>query len=137
MTGRTVPADEDVRRGRMRKAEQFARAAEGILGLVDDAADVADAYVTLCVHAGIAAADVICAARLGLHSRGEDHGQAVTLLATVERDAASHLRSLLGVKTVAGCGHQRVRDRTVRAGRDMDALLVTARGIARRGRCPR
>ena len=128
MTGRTVPADENVRRGRMSKAEQFSEAAEVVRALADEADDVADAYVTLCVHAGIAAADAICAARLGHHSRGQDHGQAVALLATVDRAAASHLRSLLAVKTLAGYSHQAVsRDRAVRAGRDVDALLELAR----------
>jgi len=57
VTRRTVKADAAVRRGRMAKAEQFAGAALSIQELADDSADVADAYVTLCVHAGIAAAD--------------------------------------------------------------------------------
>lgn len=96
MTGRTTRADESVRRGRMAKAEQFAAAAELVHGLADEAADVADAYVTLCVHAGIAAADVICAARLGVHARGENHQEAVTLLATADRAASRHLDALLG-----------------------------------------
>ena len=70
MTPRTVKADDAVRRGRMTKAEQFAAAAVAVDMLADEAADIADAYATLCVHAGIAAADVICAARLGEYSRG-------------------------------------------------------------------
>ena len=49
----------------MAKAKQFVEAAETVESLADDANDVADAYVTLCVHAGIAAADVICCKRLG------------------------------------------------------------------------
>jgi len=36
----------------------------GISELADEHEDVADAYVTLCVHAGIAASDVICCATL-------------------------------------------------------------------------
>jgi hypothetical protein len=40
--------------GRLRKAEQFLDAAETIREFSDDEHDVGDAYVTLCVHAGIA-----------------------------------------------------------------------------------
>ena len=54
----------------MAKARQFVEAAETVEALADDANDVADAYVTLCVHAGIAAADVICCRRLGEHKAG-------------------------------------------------------------------
>jgi len=49
----------------MAKAKQLVEAAETVEALADDANDVADAYVTLCVHAGIAAADVICCTRFG------------------------------------------------------------------------
>ena len=58
--GRTVRCTPATRQGRLRKARQFAGAAEVVTGLADDAGDVADAYVTLLVHAGIAAADVLC-----------------------------------------------------------------------------
>jgi hypothetical protein len=119
-----------VRRGRMVKAEQFAAAAEVVYDLADEAADVADAYVTLCVHAGIAAADVICAARLGVHARGESHDDAVELLASADKAASRHLAALLGMKTLAGYSHTPVsRDRAVRAGRAVDALLETARRL--------
>ncbi|WP_282945331.1 hypothetical protein [Cellulomonas endometrii] len=112
----------------MAKAEQFAEAAASVHDLADEASEVADAYVTLCVHAGIAAGDVVCAARLGRYSRGEDHAAAVTLLASVDKEAATHLRALLAMKTLAGYSHQPVsRDRAVRAGRAMDALMRAAR----------
>lgn len=42
-----------------------------------------DAYVPLCVHAGIAASDVVCCAKLGEHAQGENHDEAVGLLAPV------------------------------------------------------
>lgn len=48
----------------MAVALQFYEAAEMVRELADDAEDVTNAYVTLCVHAGIAAADVRCAAAL-------------------------------------------------------------------------
>ena len=60
MTARTRPYDEATTRGRLRKAEQFWDAAESIRELADDEAEIGDVYVTLCVHAGIAAADVVC-----------------------------------------------------------------------------
>jgi hypothetical protein len=76
---RTQPCTAAIRRGRLRKAEQFIEAAGTVRDLADGHEDVADAYVTLCVHAGIAASDVICCASLGEHAQGEDHGEAVGL----------------------------------------------------------
>ena len=67
------------RSGRMAKARQFSDAATLISELASDDSNLGDAYITLCVHAGIAAADVICCARLG-----------------------KELRRLLGLKTKAG-----------------------------------
>lgn len=61
---RTVSADDNVRRGRLAKARQFLRVAEDARDLADDEATVGDAAVTLYVHAGIAAADAICARAL-------------------------------------------------------------------------
>lgn len=128
MSGRTTPADATVRRGRMAKAEQFAAAAEVVHDLADEADDVADAYVTLCVHAGIAAGDVTCAARIGVHAQGENHQEAVKLLATADKALSKHLATLLGMKTLAGYSHMPVsRDRALRAGRAMDALMEAAR----------
>jgi hypothetical protein len=49
---RTNPCDSVVRSGRMAKAEQFADAAAVVHEFASEAADIADAYVTLCVHAG-------------------------------------------------------------------------------------
>ena len=70
---------EATRRGRLDKATQFADAAEIIEAMVDGD-DLDDAYITLCVHAGIAAADVLCCARMGVHAQGDDHTEAVALL---------------------------------------------------------
>ena len=78
-------------------------AAETIRDFADDEADVGDAFVTLCVHAGIAAADVLCCLNLGEHAQGDDHNMAAELL---ERAAGPELskalRVLLGMKTRAG-----------------------------------
>ena len=52
--------------------------------LADDESDLCDSHVTLCVHAGIAAADVICCARLGRHAHGENHDEAIGLIEKVD-----------------------------------------------------
>jgi hypothetical protein len=116
-----------VRSGRLAKAHQFAQAAADVLALADEAQDVGDAFVTLAVHAGIAASDVICCARLGEHSRSERHDDAVALLKKADPQAAKALRVLLGMKTFAGYSSAPVsaEDR-VRADRAMNALLNAA-----------
>jgi hypothetical protein len=118
--------------GRLRKAEQFVDAAETVREFADDEMDVADAHVTLCVHAGTAAADVICCVSLGMHAVGESHSEALALLESVRPDGselAKSLRTLLGMKTRAGYAAepvaaedrkraQRQTERLVRAARD-------------------
>lgn len=105
-------------------------AADTINDIADDARDVADAYVTLCVHAGIAASDAICGYALGEHVQGDDHSAAVTHLSKVRpdgRELAESLRTLLSMKTRAGYSHERVsaNDRK-RAGRAAQKLLRAA-----------
>lgn len=106
--GRTVPCDASMRAGRRRKALQFYRAACDIADLAVEPGDVSDAYVTLLVHAGIAAADVLCCASLGEHAQGDNHAEAVALLAKSDTERARDLRILLQVKTKAAYSHQRV-----------------------------
>ncbi|MGA3221550.1 MAG: hypothetical protein ABSE77_21185 [Acidimicrobiales bacterium] len=89
------------RAGRLAKARQFLLAAETIATVVDDN-EIADAFVTLCVHAGIAAADVICCAKLGVYHAGESHNEAVALLASADKLASKHLKGLLDMKTRSG-----------------------------------
>ena len=128
---RTTRCDAAVQGGRLAKAEQFARVAADVADLADVASDVADAYTTLAVHAGIAAADVICCARLGEHARGEGHQEAIGLLEKADRGVAKHLATLLRVKTAAGYGHKPVsRDDVARVGRAMDAVVAEARLVA-------
>lgn len=88
--------------GRLRKAREFRLAAElmeqhgvGNVGLWD-------AYITMCVHAGIAAADVICCRRLNVHHHGESHHGAVAMVGRVDRQLADDLAVLLRKKTAAG-----------------------------------
>lgn len=99
---RTVECTPATRAGRRAKARQFLDEAEKVLELADDPADVADAYVTLLVHAGIAAADVICCAELGIHAQGENHAEAIALLAKANGRHDKDLRTLLAMKTKAG-----------------------------------
>jgi len=124
---RTRPCPPEVRRGRLRKATQFLDAAHLAWDFADED-DIADAYVTWCVHAGIAAADVICCARLGEHSQTENHNEAAPHLAKADRDSVKHLRTLLGMKTESGYSHTPATlDECKRAGRAAEALLETAR----------
>jgi hypothetical protein len=99
-----------------------------IEAFADQAEDVADAYVTLLVHAGIAAADVLCCARLGEHAVSDNHNEAAALLGKVDRGLANDLRTLLGMKTKAGYSALAVssEDR-VRAARASARLLEAAR----------
>jgi hypothetical protein len=90
-------------KGRLHKARQFLEAADIIDALADED-DLIDAYITLCVHAGIAAADVISCARLGVHSQGQSHAEAITLLARADGKLSKDLAQLLGMKTRAGYG---------------------------------
>jgi hypothetical protein len=130
MTPRTKACTQAIKAGRMQKAEQFADAAETIREFAPDEADVGDAYVTLLIHAGIAAADVICCDALGEHAHGESHTEAVELLRRVRPDGkelASALGSLLGAKTRAGYGHQPVNTQTrTRSMRAAEKLLRAA-----------
>lgn len=75
------PCSSVVTVGRLAKAREF-RLAATTLG---DSDELSDAYVTLCIHAGIAAADVICCRRLGVHNQGENHNEAIASLGRVDR----------------------------------------------------
>ena len=123
-SGRTTPCDVAMRRGRQHKARQFYAAASDIADLATDPGEVCDAYVTLLVHAGIAAADVLCCASLGEHAQGDSHVEAVALLATFDADRAKDLRILLQVKTKAAYSHQRVStSERAKAQRACDRLI--------------
>ncbi|ONF67930.1 hypothetical protein [Amycolatopsis keratiniphila] len=109
----------------MHKATQFNEAADMIRELADEHEDIADAYVTLCVHAGIAASDVICCARLGEHAQGENHDEAISLLSRADKEIAKHLRTLLKLKTKAGYSHTPATvDEFKRAGRRWSKKLA-------------
>ncbi|WP_460710619.1 hypothetical protein [Nocardioides dilutus] len=114
----------------MRKATGFLNAAEEIQILDDDGA-LPDVLGTLYVHAGIAAADVVCCVRLGQHSIGDDHEQAIALLHSAEPDLSGSLRNLLRIKTKAGYSHQPLsNDELKRAERAANRLVDAARMAA-------
>jgi hypothetical protein len=114
----------------MAKADQFYLAAEAIAATIEDQ-DIADAYVTLCVHAGIAAGDVICCARLGEYAQGDDHQEAVTLLSKADRASTRYLKVLLDLKTrSAYSATPTSKTDQKRAGRAAAALVSAARASA-------
>lgn len=131
MTPKLRKCGETTIAGRLRKAEQFMEGAETIREFAGDEGDIGDAYVTLCVHAGIAAADVLCCIALGTHVQGEDHNEAVAHLSKVRQDGqdlGNSLRTLLRMKTRAGYSHQQVNARERKqAARAVERLLLTAR----------
>jgi hypothetical protein len=108
--------------------------AENVRDLADDDAEVGDTFVSLCVLAGIAAADVLCCVSLGEHAQGESHDDAVQLLRRVQpsgADLAKSLRALLTIKTKAAYSERAVtaEDRK-RAGRSAARLVDAARDRA-------
>lgn len=115
--------------GRRRKMEVFVAAIDALLLLdAPDDPDVADALVSLRVTAGVAAADVICCARLGLHSTSPNHSDAVALLKPVDGTLANHLRRLLQMKPKAQYGSLAVSGRELKtSARAVEALVAAAR----------
>ena len=127
---RTTTCTAVIRAGRLHKAQQFFDAADTLDSLVDDESELIEASITLCVHAGIAAADVICCARLGQHAVGEDHSQAIELLGSVDAKAAKWLRTLLGMKTKSGyTAIPSSTDDRKRAARAAQQLVALARDV--------
>lgn len=125
MSERTRPSTEIIRRGRLKKAIEFLDGAT----LIED--EMPDAAVSLLVNAGIAAADVICGARLGIYASGENHTEAVALLAKADAGAEKHLRALLNVKSKVSYTHQpATADERKRSRRAAETLVEVARRAA-------
>lgn len=122
-------ADTAVKAGRWAKAQHFAEAADLHMPTDDhDEPGAGDIYVTLAVHAGIAAADVICIGALGMYSATGAHEEAVDLVAKVDNGARASLARLLGVKTKAGYTHRPVsRSEVLAAQKALDRLMSVAR----------
>ncbi len=92
--------DSVVTAGRMSKANEFFDAADHLGDEMPNAAG--DLYV----DAGIAASDVICCVRLGVHSNTGNHSEAVALLRRADGGAERHLNTLLNLKNKAAYTHQ-------------------------------
>ena len=116
--------------GRRARAEQFLEAAELVDVLEDPDQDLAAAFITLCVHAGIAASDVICCTRLGHHASGQDHTEAVRVLETADQSVSGSLDVLLRLKTPAGYSHKPISgDDRKRARRAATSLVERMRTL--------
>jgi hypothetical protein len=131
MKARVRECDERISAGRFRKALQFRDAAETIREFADDEAEIGDAFVTLCIHAGIAAADTVCCEALGHHAQGDDHNQAIAELSKVRpngEDLGNDLRLLLQMKPRAEYGPIPVTgEQRKRAWRRAERLVEAAR----------
>jgi len=131
MTSKVHKSSEATIAGRLAKAQQFMLAADTISELAGDGDDLGDAYVTLCVHAGVAAADVLCCIALGEYVQGDDHNAAAAHLSRVRPEGgqlASSLRTLLSMKARAGYGHTPVSSADLkRAQRAARRLVEIAR----------
>lgn len=131
MSTRLRDCDEAIAARRLRKAEQFLEAAANLRDLAEQEADFGDAFVTLCVHAGIAASDVLCCKALGHFVQGDDHTQAVAELAKAPPDGrqrSNDLRLLLQMKAVAAYAASSVSaDQRKRAWRRAESLVEAAR----------
>jgi hypothetical protein len=127
MAQRLRPCDSAIADGRLSKAKQFREAAIVLRDVSDDETDVGDAFVTLCVHAGIAASDALCCRALGHHVQGDNHNEAIAELRKVDKELARDLQTLLGVKTRAGYSDTAVTaNERKRAFRAADRLVNAA-----------
>ena len=86
--------------GRLAKAVEFFDGAEH-LGV-----EMPNAAGDLYVDAGIAASDVLCCVRLGVHSNTGNHNEAVALLKRADFGSDRHLNTLLNMKNKAAYTHQ-------------------------------
>lgn len=124
-----VERDPGVLDGRTAKMAQFVEATEIILALADDD-ELRDAVVTLAVHAGIAASDVICLRRLGYYWQSGNHHEAIEHLRRADSGSAGHLTTLLSLKTRAGYGHDSMSaTNAARSVRAMQHLEAAARAV--------
>lgn len=125
---RTREADNENARTRARAAAAYLEVAELVVD--DDSAAMPGVAAGLAVLAGIAASDAICARRLGLIHRGDDHRAASGLLATATHDGAKLsqvFRRLVDIKDEAHYGLTVVSSRKARdAVRSAQILVARA-----------
>lgn len=97
----TRPADRAWAQGRRRVGEKYLEVA-GVASSEDG--EAINVCVGLCVLAGIAAGDAICAVALGERYSGQDHASAAALLGRVDRTLGNKLRALVALKPEATTG---------------------------------
>ena len=121
--------DSAVIAGRMSKANEFLDAADHL------GEEMPNAAGDLYVDAGIAASDVICCVRLGVHSNTGNHAEAAALLKRADGGSERHLNTLLNLKNKAAYTHQDLTSaelkRMIRAAQHLvesAKLAVAARG---------
>ncbi|TYQ10714.1 UNVERIFIED_ORG: hypothetical protein L601_002100000400 [Gordonia westfalica J30] len=121
--------DAAVTAGRMFKATEFFEAADHLGGEMPNAAG--DLYV----DAGIAASDVICCVRLGVHSNTGNHSEAVALLKRADSGSERYLNTLLNLKNKAAYTHQNLTPgELTKMSRAAEHLVEAAkRAVAARG----
>lgn len=120
---------------RLAHAEKFLEVAN--LASAEDTVPASSSVAAaLAVLAGIAASDAACCAALGRRSRGQDHKQAVVLVAAISPGgsaAAKSLDRLLDLNDSAHYGVIHVAADDLKAAlRQAENLVAFARGIARR-----
>lgn len=132
MNTRTSPMDATTLRARAAQARAFLDAARLQLGDSPAGNSVAG---TNAVHAGIAAADVICGKAIGYRARGESHQESIDLLARAVQDAtpSKNLARLLGQKSLAGYSPTMLSDaRTADLIKYAERLVATMESILAR-----
>ncbi len=117
--------DSAVTAGRLSKANEFFDAADQL------GEEMPNAAGDLYVDAGIAAADVICCVRLGVHSNTGNHNEAVALLKKADSGSERHLNTLLNLKNKAAYTHQDLSSAELKKmNRAAEHLVGTAKRIA-------
>jgi hypothetical protein len=104
--GRTQECNRAQAAVRLSQARAFLEVAE-LIGAEDDELANDNVAAALAVLAGIAAADAACCGTLGRRSRGQDHRQAIQLVAQAGPDGktlSQALRRLLDIKDGAHYG---------------------------------
>jgi hypothetical protein len=124
MSERTRPSTETIRRGRLTKAVEFL---DGAI-LIDD--DMPDAAVFLwSTPASRPPTSIRCAP--WPYAAGENHNEAVALLAKADAGVEKHLRALLNVKSKVSYTHQSATaDERKRSRRAAETLVEAARRAA-------
>lgn len=124
--GRQRSATPDDARTRVRSAAAYLEVAELVLGESDSA--MPGVAAGLAVLAGIAASDAICARRLQVIHRGDDHRAAAALLRQATPDGkrlAATFQRLLDLKDEAHYGLTLVPNRKARDAVRWSGLLLT------------